>query len=411
MKYHFKENNIVAGYIKELLHNFNLPTCEVFVPNTTVIYPETNYIYNNILIKTNSSVSIGTYEELTLDMYDYVCSYVYGKRILNITKTLKLNTILYDTYTHEYLGNFLRFLRDERGVDLMMLYNCFSDRLVDNLIYTDRFNAEDQQYKIYAVPIKFDKNYLIGIDSDSEVEMVCGLFDDNLQLTSIDTGDDDADGSLYKLTHKIFTSTKFNDPFEFSVDSTSILNNRLLKQYESCLKLFIKIPAQNTSSIAVVEVSGLPAQFKQQVDGGVAELALPKGLTKELPSKLSLFKINDGVSYPFADRLLEYLFGQAITSDEQIGENIERVQTQLLSPSQYIKNGVRLGKVVAYGVWDDAIRDTIYKAETVSKKAREIKYIIDGQEVVGKTKFINNNYDLTGYVDKDVESLITVVAE
>ena len=151
--YHFNENNIVAGYIKELLHNFNLPTCEVFVPNITVVYPNTNYIYNNSLIKTESDITIGTYNDLTLDEYDFVCSYVYGQKIINITKSLKLNSILYDTYTHEYLGNFLRFIRDERGIDLMMLYNCFSNRLVDNLIYTNKFNAEDDQYKIYAVPI------------------------------------------------------------------------------------------------------------------------------------------------------------------------------------------------------------------------------------------------------------------
>ena len=80
---------------------------------------------------------------------------------------------------------------------------------------------------------------------------------------------------------------------------------------------------QNISSITVVEVSGNPAQFKQQVDGGVATLAITKDGVSEYPTKLSLFKINDNTSYPFATRLLEYLFGQAITEDEQISDNIE----------------------------------------------------------------------------------------
>lgn len=409
--YHFNENNIVSGYIKELLYNFNLPTCEVFVPNTTVVYPNTNYIYNNSLIKTEPSVTVGTYSVLNLNQYDFVCSYAYGQKILNITKNLKLNSILYDSYTHEYLGNYLRFLRDVKGIDLMMLYNCFSDRIVNNLIYTNAFNAEDDQYKIYAVPIKLDKTYLIGIDSDSEVEVVCGLYDDNLQLTSVDTGGDDVDKSLFKLTHKKYSSTKFNSPFEYRVDSTGITNNTLIKQYESCLKLFIKIPAQNISSITVVEVSSNPAQFKQQVDGGVATLAMTKDGASEYPTKLSLFKINDNTSYPFATRLLEYLFGQAIIEDEQISDNIERVQKQLFSPDQMIKNGVRLQKVGHYGVWNNAIRETIYDAVTKGKKPREIKYIVDDEEIIGKSKFIDRYYDLTGYVDKDVESLITVVPE
>lgn len=410
--YHFNENNIVAGYIKELLHNFNLPTCEVFVPNITVVYPNTNYIYNNSLIKTESDITIGTYNDLTLDEYDFVCSYVYGQKIINITKSLKLNSILYDTYTHEYLGNFLRFIRDERGIDLMMLYNCFSNRLVDNLIYTNKFNAEDDQYKIYAVPIKLDKNYLIGIDCDSKVELVCGLFDDNLQVTKVETGDSETANSLYQLSYREFNCTQFNNPFEYFVDSTNIINNTLIKQYESCLKLFIKIPAQNTSSISVVEVSGSTAQFKQKIDGSVSDMVLiDRSSIMEYPTKLSLFKMNDNVSYPFAIRLLEYLFGQAITCNEQIPENIEKVQRQLFSSEQVVKNHVRLQKLGTYGVWNNAIRDTIYDAVTQDGRAREIKYIIDNEEVVGKSKFINNCYDLTCYVDKDVESLITVISD
>ena len=410
--YHFKENNIVTGYIKELLHNFNLPTCEVFVPNRTVVYPETNYIYNNILIKTNSSVSVGTYDELTLDMYTFVMSYVYGCKIPNITKTLKLNTILYDSYTHEYLGNYLRFLRDKKGIDLMMMYNCFSDRLVNNLLYTNKFNAEDPQYKIYAVPIKFDRNYLIGIDSDSEIELVCGLFDDSLQITSIETGDPAKDdNSLFKASYRNISSSQFNNPFEYSVSSVNLVNKEVVKKYESCLKLFIKLPAQNISSISIIEVTGSPSQFKQQIDGGLAEMTITKDGVSEYPTKLSLFKINDNVSYPFATRLLEYLFGQAIAADEQIGENIERVQLQLISPAQYLKNGVRLNRITNFGVWTDTIREVVYQASLKGKSPRELKYIVDGQDVVAKTKFIDNNYDLTGYIDKDVESLITVVAD
>ena len=374
--YHFNENNLITGYIKELLHNFNLPTCEVFVPNQTVIYPETNYIYNDFLVKTRSNVSVGIYDDIIInkntetDMADYVCSYVFGSKIPNITKNLKLNSILYDTYTHEYLGNYLRFIRDTKGLDLMMFYNCFSDKLVTNLIYND-FNADNMKYKIYAVPIKFDKKYLIGIDSDSQVEFACGLFDGNVQVTSINTGNDSTDNSLYKISHKTFNAISLNNPIEYSVNSVDMENNILIKKYESCLTLFIKIPTQNKSTISIVEVSGIAEQFKQHIDGGITELALPIGSNfSEYPTKLSLFKINDNISYPFADRLLEFLFGQTIDLTEQIGENIERVQDQLISVKQYYANGVRLRRVGAYGVWSNDIRDTIYRAVTKDKSLR-----------------------------------------
>ena len=412
--YHFNENNLITGYIKELLHNFNLPTCEVFVPNQTVVYPDTNYIYNDFLIKTRSNVSVGVYDDIIInknvstDMADYVCSYVFGSKIPNITKTLKLNSILYDTYTHEYLGNYLRFMRDTTGVDLMMLYNCFSDKLVTNLIYND-FNADNMKYRIYAVPIKFDKKYLIGINTDSVVELACGLFDNNVQITSVDTGNDSKADSLYHRSHKTFNSISLNNPIEYSVNSIGMDNNILIKQYESCLTLFIKIPTQNKSTISIIEVSGLSDQFKQHVDGGIAQLELPLGSKiAEYPSKLSLFKISDNISYPFADRLLEFLFGQAIDSNEQIGENIERIQDQLINTKQYYTNGVRLRRVGGYGVWSNGIRDTIYRAVTKGKTLREISYA-DGTEA--RNKFINNVYDLTCYVDKDVEELITVVSK
>ena len=412
--YHFNENNLITGYIKELLHNFNLPTCEVFVPNQTVVYPETNYIYNNFLVKTRSNVSVGVYDDIIInrntetDMADYVCPYVFGSKIPNITKNLKLNSILYDTYTHEYLGNYLRFIRDAKGLDLMMLYNCFSDRLVTNLIYND-FNADNMKYKIYAVPIKFDRKYLIGIDSDSQVELACGLFDGNIQVTSVNTGNDSTDNSLYKISHKTFNAISLNNPVEYSVSSVNMENNILIKRYESCLTLFIKIPTQNKSTISIIEVSGIAEQFKQHIDGGIAELVLPIGSNfSEYPTKLSLFKINDNISYPFADRLLEFLFGQAIDVTEQIGENIERIQDQLISVKQYYANGVRLRRVGGYGVWSNDIRDTIYRAVTKNKSLREITYA-NGNEA--RNKFINNTYDLTCYVDKDVEELITVVSK
>lgn len=47
-------------------------------------------------------------------------------------------------------------------------------------------------------------------------------------------------------------------------------------------------------------------------------------------SSLQLLRINSGMSYPFADRLVEYLTEQAITPLDTVERNIRRVQEMLL---------------------------------------------------------------------------------
>ena len=69
-------------------------------------------------------------------------------------------------------------------------------------------------------------------------------------------------------------------------------------------------------------------------------------------SKLQLFNFNAGFSVPFADRLVEYLFDNVVSSNDEITANIERVQKILLNK----KNVLRLQSLTAFGEWNEDLR-------------------------------------------------------
>lgn len=147
---------------------------------------------------------------------------MYGSYIPNVTKNLRVKNNRYDSYTHEYLGDYLRFYRDYHGVDLMPLYNCFSNRVCSNLNLkfdfsdtTISFSDLDSNYKIYMLPVKLFQSYTIALSCPTQVEICCGFFGKQQSIF-------DAENKLPKLTYTKYSHLKFEQPILFqklSVDS------------------------------------------------------------------------------------------------------------------------------------------------------------------------------------------------
>jgi hypothetical protein len=113
------------------------------------------------------------------------------------------------------------------------------------------------------------------------------------------------------------------------------------------------------------------------------EANLSKVDSLQLATPLQLLHLNTKEQHPFADRLIEYLIGNAITSSEtEIYDNIRRAQKALAS--NYSANGY-LGGVP--GIWSNEMRLLFYEAMTSGKL----------------TNKLDINHDLLGYVDKDTE--------
>lgn len=426
--------------------------------------------------------------------------YVYNRRLRNGTKNLVIDNNTYDSYTHEYLGDYLRFHRDYYNIDLMPLYNCFSnktcphldasvvvkaeerDEETDEIIsegYTAEFKSSDTAYHIYMVPIKFFQKYTIAIDCNEAVELCCGLYGQYAYGKAYNT--------IMENTYVCYNNMRFDKPELF--DQIENLKPFLdpeheleVAQHEDDLKLFIKLPANNKSSIVILEgdyteyqnplwngtfdyqgikinntkVENPELQLNNatlEIDSRLNELAVDSDtLTlntiqvnprdrqitavtgnidnsnnslninerlvyngqpdtyyynekntlsinktiinfeytnkpKKLITPLQLLKLNTGESYPFANRLLEYLIGNAITPADSIGDNIERAKTAV---------NKRLGKPYQYendGIWDDRLRIQFYNYIINLPKDFEIKH------------------DILGYVDKDVESHYSYINE
>jgi hypothetical protein len=94
-------------------------------------------------------------------------------------------------------------------------------------------------------------------------------------------------------------------------------------------------------------------------------------------------RTNTGESYPFADRLVEYLVGNAITVNEEIQDNVVRAKTVIskncptdLYPME-----------VSDGIWEPILQCLVY--DYINKNP--------------KTNTHDINHDILGFIDKDVE--------
>ena len=535
----FNNNHIFTGYLKQFLSSFNLPTCKVYTAEFEKFYLEHGYedprvveSYLPIKVSNKTRPGIGiTYlkdgcpQQYFWDTSAWTANLSYthrknkiakywksnqalhynGNKILGLTKTLKNPTTLYNYQTHEYLGDYLRFLRDYENINLMSMYNCFSDRLCNNiktklewkddsgtLIKSATINSYDTNYKIYMFPVKLFENYTIAIDCYQGVELFCGFYNEKLDTST--KAEDLIKRTYVKIPKALFgqpfiydkldvanwnwydettqTEVKLSTPGTTSASGMAIQPPRLYSTdkiirseiaiRESELKLFIKVPTTNTSSIVVLE--GDYRNFNDSLytvndkDGWqyvnnstianfetkktYKESKLPDLNSREFKpiSKLQLLALNTGISYPFADRLIEYLVSNVILPNDATPDNIKRLQKVMedcgysfqiegiwepkmqMILYDYLMNS---GKIAIATEKDEAgntiynevngVKRPIYRTKkdaagnTIYDKAGNPIYMVENQRTGNLRqrgqKMLSDFYDILGYVDKDAEKL------
>lgn len=380
----FNDTSLIGNYVKQLLHTFNLPVAKVMNSE----YESNKNLDGFLFIDKNRYYRKG--------QHSY--PYKFGMKLDNITKNCKVDNLIYDSYTHNYLGEYLRFIRDYKKLNLMSMYNCFTNEIVNNLELEIKltsttqeprviqFNSDDSAYKIYAVPVKFSEVYTIAIDSDTPIYMCSGFYKERFIPISVP--------NIPQETIMVTTSTQFSEPFVYdklNKYKKSTISKELLDK-ESCLKLFIKVPVTSNSSIVILEGDYRSNNDKQIVEDPIKHTAnnysvVNKNLKNDNEtltysddinyiSSCQLLEMNTGTHYMVADRLIEYLIGNTIDKMTKIQQDIKALQLLLNNKYNYT--------IQTVGNWDNTMRDLLYR-------------------VALHNDLVNTENDILGYFDKDVE--------
>ena len=502
----FGSTGLVTGYIKQLLSSFNLLKLPIYTekhaayldehgvespyllesfPDKELLYPSgleirtddnanTVSLDNQLQVNSNSMIPYlkdGHSQFYLGGYYNKYREYIPGKwqsspfdidlpqggswkmisrntEVLNLTKKFQIKNNVYDTYTHEYLGDYLRFLRDYDGLNLMSLYNCFSNNSTVNfsisnysISSTQKLNVDttDSNYKIYAVPVKLFNNYTIAIDSAYPVEMFCGFYSTGFYT--------DEKQDFIGATYKRYGSMQFSNPVLYT-NLTDIavshapaalsdedlqehrINRQLLAEISPHLpelKLFIKVSSLVDSSIVILEgdyrgwndqtftklasnAKGYAPILWNKNKTVLDNAAIFSGIDLKLIAPLQLLKLNTGIHMPFADRLVEYLLDNCITGGEdEPRENV--LMAQVLAGQRH------KGLVAGLTYYADADKTTTYKVVP-----EPLKYdFLNGVWTDSLQKIFYNNQqnqasyheftDCLGYVDKDVEKNFVAITQ
>lgn len=319
----FLSDTIAGRFIKALLYNSYIPKYDCVLLGDKIVQ-DTRYVYkSNIIYCTRTGILGEDAKYKTLDDFNI------NDKNLQVSNNYLSTESFYDAVTHEKLGEYLRYCRGKTGIDLMPLYNCFSNVFATNFFITeDGIERKDNSLaKIAQVKIKFNKPYTIAIDSASGITLAPMFMDGGDYLF---VAGENLTTNYYEEKNQVrfISSSDFLTPVLFELDN----EDPFYQRYEKYLTLLIQMPSNCDSSIVVLEGDYTNTEAKKIISTEIVDdydwqYTLTEKEKNELfVSNLSLLRMNDKFTYAFADKLMLYLVGSTITSREDIYKNILRVQ-------------------------------------------------------------------------------------
>lgn len=386
----FNQETNTSSFIKALLSKSNIPMID-FINIGSKVIKNNLYIHDGMIVKAKET------ETLTANNINNklvrIKPYSFGDKVDGITTSFTSPISYYDSDTHKYLGEYLRAIKGYYGLNLLPFYNCFNNKYSSDFYLTStgnqlKLNIETtpDRYKILLVPVKFNRTYTIAIDSQESV-IITPLFYGNKGLASGTVITDLADELIVK--GKTYASLSFKSPITFDTNKMDSYYS-----YEKFLYLAIQLSESVSSNIVVLEGDYTHTDiWDKQINN--LDPNTKDDLSNILISPLSLLQMPGSEVIAFSDRLIEYLTQNVITDVDDISENIARTQAYCSSIICKQKNGSQYTLPYTKGIWDDSLRLFIYD---LMKQAKNNLY----------TPLTATGYlDITGFVDKDSETIIT----
>ena len=416
----FYTNTIESKFIKDLIATTPLPTIDTLYKGEWIV-PGCYYINDCNVVRANHITDDEAFQfdpDTSNSQLALISPYKFGSSYPGFTSTYYSINDGYDSKTHYYLGNYLRCIRDLHDINLMPFYNCYNGEYVTDIFIntsTTTTKAVDDSgneievttinhniiqsdpnvrgKKVISIPVKFGETYSIFIDCSTQVEIMCGFYGNKGYISPTQTPavEIKTENKYVNLRY-----TSFRDGFTYTTPKPE----KSTYPYTRFFRMFIQLPLNIESSIVVLEGDYTTKntaygtytynEEEKQLAIDISDFPTKVKQNQTLLSDLSLTQIAGSVSYAFSDRLIEYLTYNVITGEETITQNISRVQQYASSLINAKLNHTEPFNMLSStpDVWDTKLQTYLFNL------AKESKYI-------------QNKLDLTGYVDKDVEQVIT----
>lgn len=308
--------------------------------------------------------------------YTLLDNYAFNKNYINVSQYKTSRYDYYDSETHEYLGNYLRYISKTKQVNLMPYYNCFNYKIANSFGFdrkTLKVIDKNTGYKIYLTPIKFNTDYTVALEHPLNALYKFVFYGKFGLIKSVDE-----DKNIHYLDDSIPNNEVKSKSFTFNKPCILRCNcsDSKLNDYEKYLYLAIQVPTTNTSSFVVLEGDFTKPCAEKVYISMTSEAEGSKysaQLDNVLFTKPQLLELNDGNIYAYSSRLIEYLTENVVDTNDIHEQDVVGIQNKIYTTPT--------------GMYDLALR---YKIFTDINHNSGL-----------------NQTDLNGYIDRDTEKYIS----